>query len=61
VITGQTAMEMAAGTTVYIFPICKSHNGTNAYYMESKNYHTGVQLRYWDTKSSAAPLSALAF
>ena len=47
VITGQTAMSMTQGSTVYIFPICTRHNSFNAGYMEVKFNPTGVQLSYW--------------
>jgi len=53
VITGQTAMSMPSGSTVYIYPICTTHNANNGYYMESLNYHTGVQLKYWVTSAFA--------
>lgn len=47
VILGTTAKSMAKGSTVYIFPICSVHNGSDPNYMEMLFNPTGVQLKYW--------------
>jgi hypothetical protein len=44
VVTGQTPTSPATGSTVYLYPICKRHNGNNSCYMEVKKKPTGVQL-----------------
>ena len=49
VITGILAKSMPKGSTVYIFPICKRHNGSDPNYMKSKYNPKGVQLKYWET------------
>jgi hypothetical protein len=49
VITGTTAKSMSKGSTVYIFPICKRHNGSDPNYMKSLYNPKGVQLKYWET------------
>jgi hypothetical protein len=47
VIPGTTAKSMAKGSTVYIFPICAVHNGSDPNSMKSIYNPTGVQLSYW--------------
>jgi len=49
VITGTTAKSMSKGSTVYIFPICKRHNGSDPNYMKMLYNPKGVQLKYWET------------
>jgi hypothetical protein len=44
VVTGQTPTSPTKGSTVYLYPICKIHNGNNSCYMEVKENPTGVQL-----------------
>lgn len=47
VITGTTAKKMNKGDTVYIYPICKPHNNSDANSMKSLYNPEGVQLKYW--------------
>jgi hypothetical protein len=47
VIPGTTAKSMSKGSTVYIYPICKRHNGSDPNYMKSLYNPEGVQLNYW--------------
>jgi hypothetical protein len=47
VITGTTAVKKKKGDTVYIFPICSRHNGSDPNYMKSLYNPEGVQLNYW--------------
>jgi hypothetical protein len=44
VIPGQSAKKMPKGSTVYIFPICKRHNGKDNIYMSSRYNPEGVVL-----------------
>ena len=44
VVTGQTPLSPATGSTVYLYPICNVHNGVNSCYMEVKQNRTGIQL-----------------
>lgn len=47
VITGTAAKYMSKNSTVYIFPICNVHNGSDPNYMKSLYNPVGVQLKYW--------------
>lgn len=47
VIPGTVAKNMAKGSTVYIFPICNVHNGSDPNSMKSLYNPDGVQLKYW--------------
>jgi hypothetical protein len=38
---------MSKGSKVYIYPICKRHNGSDPNYMKSLYNPEGVQLNYW--------------
>ncbi|MES2381410.1 MAG: hypothetical protein V4538_10250 [Bacteroidota bacterium] len=44
VIPGTTAEKPVVGSTVYIYPICKRHNGKDAIYMSIRSYQVGVVL-----------------
>ena len=46
-IPGTVAKSMAKGSTVYIFPICKVHTGSDPNYMKMLYNPVGVQLSYW--------------
>jgi hypothetical protein len=47
VIPGTTAKSMAKGSTVYIYPICSRHNGSDPNSMKCLYNPKGVQLSYW--------------
>lgn len=47
VILGKTAVTMPKGSNIYIFPICKVHNGSDANYMKSLYNPVGMKLSYW--------------
>jgi hypothetical protein len=51
VIKGTTAMRMAKGSTVFIYPICNKHNGSDPNYMKLLYNPKGVQLKYWDVRA----------
>ena len=46
VVIGKVAQNVPAGSnSVYIFPICKSHNNNDNVYMEALQYQSGVWLK----------------
>jgi hypothetical protein len=49
VILGKTAKSVATGGTVYIFPICKRHNGNDNIYMSMRYNPKGVVLTNYNT------------
>lgn len=47
VVSGTSTSSPPQGATVYIFPICQTHNANNGGYMKMKYNPKGVKLSYW--------------
>lgn len=47
VILGKWAQSVARGRSIYIFPICRQHNGSDPNYMKCIYNQKGIEMRYW--------------